>query len=146
MDNNLGLGVMLRLLGDDGSTARNFQAAVGKTITEVKMENDNLYLNFSDHSGIVLYDDGQSCCESRYMTTDDKLEDFVGATLVGGEIREAPDVVDDYAYHEVQFLLITTSKGVFTLETHNEHNGYYGGFAIVCKVTHTGEEMGSKGV
>ena len=32
--------------------------------------------------------------------------------------------------HEVQFLNIETSLGIITFETHNEHNGYYGGFYI----------------
>ena len=41
------------------------------------------------------------------------------------------DVEEEYETHEVQFLEIKTSKGIFTMSTHNEHNGYYGGFAIV---------------
>ena len=32
--------------------------------------------------------------------------------------------------HEVQFLEVKTSKGSFTMSSHNEHNGYYGGFSI----------------
>jgi hypothetical protein len=32
--------------------------------------------------------------------------------------------------HEVQFLVVTTSKGAITVATHVVHNGYYGGFSI----------------
>jgi len=35
--------------------------------------------------------------------------------------------------HEVQFVLITTSLGVFTMATHNIHNGYYSGFSVVVE-------------
>jgi hypothetical protein len=62
------------------------------------------------------------------MRTDDDLNYFVGAKLTGGEIKDAPDVPDKYGYHEVQFLEIQTDRGVFTISSHNEHNGYYGGF------------------
>ena len=53
------------------------------------------------------------------------------------ELRDAPNVEDDeYGnVHEVQFLVVTTSKGAFTIETHNEHNGYYGGFFIEAEVS-----------
>ena len=37
---------------------------------------------------------------------------------------------DEYEVHEVQFLKIRTSNGDITFETHNIHNGYYGGFYI----------------
>lgn len=63
------------------------------------------------------------------MTTDDALEDFVGADFLGAEVREGGETDDDeYGVHEVEFLVVKTSLGDFTVETHNEHNGYYGGF------------------
>jgi hypothetical protein len=39
----------------------------------------------------------------------------------------------DYDVHEVQFLIVDTDKGSFTCESHNVHNGYYGGFLVVCR-------------
>jgi len=133
---HLGIGVMLnRLMADDGGDV--FRTAIGKTITALSLDVDNnredmLRITFDDGSKIALYDNGQSCCETRYMRTDDDLTHHIGATLVGGEIRDAPDIVEDGGdeAHEVQFLLITTSRGVITLSNHNEHNGYYGGFAL----------------
>jgi hypothetical protein len=82
-----------------------------------------------------LFDAGQSCCEHRYMRTDDDLKSFIGAELVDAEISNAPDQVDEYGEtHEIQFLRVKTSKGLITISNHNEHNGYYGGFAIRAAV------------
>jgi hypothetical protein len=89
-----------------------------------------LVIDFIDSTGIVLFDDGRSCCENRYVHTDDDLAAFTGAVFLGCEIREASNVPDEYGDHEVQFLLVHTSLGVVTIETHNEHNGYYGGFYL----------------
>jgi hypothetical protein len=95
-------------------------------------EEEALHFTFEDGSKIRVFDDGQSCCEHRYMRTDDVLENFVGATLVEIELRNVPNEnsPDDYDEHEIQFLLVTTSKGVFTVANHNVHNGYYGGFVL----------------
>ncbi len=90
-------------------------------------------LNFGNSPQMIveLRDDGRSCCESRYMTTDDDLPYHVGAKLLDMEILSAPDIKNDADdVHEMQFLHVRTTKGVITLETHNEHNGYYGGFKI----------------
>lgn len=108
---------------------------VGKVIDIVTLESDDaLHFLFSDGSKMQLWDDGQSCCEHRYMTTDDDLMLFSGAKLVGIEVKDAPDVANydaDYDHcHEVQFLEVITNRGCFTMATHNEHNGYYGGFCV----------------
>jgi len=123
------------MLGTDGDreTAEVSQKAAGKKITKLELASDKLIFTFADGSMIKLWDDGQSCCEKRYMHTDDDLPYYIGSRLLDIEIRDAPDVPDEYDYHEVQFLLVTTSKGVFTMVTHNEHNGWYGGFSIRCQ-------------
>lgn len=125
----LGLGVMLSGYGD---SAAIFKAALGKTICEVRLDDeDSLRFEFEDGSRIRIFDDGQSCCESRYMRTDDDLSSFSGAKLLGGTVKDAPSETGEYGdEHEVQFLEIQTDRGVFTMASHNEHNGYYGGFAI----------------
>ena len=62
------------------------------------------------------------------MRTDDDLGYYIGSTLTGAEISDAPSVPNEYGEeHEIQFLRISTSRGVFTVSNHNEHNGYYGG-------------------
>jgi hypothetical protein len=64
------------------------------------------------------------------MQTDDEFKDFIGAKLLEIELKQAPDIEVEYDTHEVQFLELMTSKGALTMASHNEHNGYYGGFAI----------------
>lgn len=131
---NLGLGVMIKMLGGNSETVEAFQASIGKVISAVELtQQDELHLKFEDGTGLKLWDDGQSCCESRYMRTDDNLGEYIGATLVGGEVKDAPDIDTEYDTHEVQFLEIQTSKGPLTMASHNEHNGYYGGFYIQAR-------------
>ena len=132
---HLGIGVMLnRLLGDDGGAI--FRTAIGKTITTLSLDpgedstEDKLRMTFDDGSKIAIYDNGQSCCEHRYMSTDDDLTVHIDAILVSGELRDGPDKDGEDDTLECQFLLITTSRGVFTMANYNSHNGYYGGFAL----------------
>lgn len=108
---------------------------------------------------VVLVDRcGQSCCEHRYMHTDDDLESLVGETLVGirhggadsktshycgiedGEIGDGDDDDNepDYCYcdgvEEVEFVLIQTNRDSVTIGTYNSHNGYYGGLDLALVV------------
>jgi hypothetical protein len=113
-----------------------FLRSVGKMIVGLRLgDDDALHFMFDDGTGIKMFDDGQSCCESRYMLTDDKLEEHVGAKLIGAIIKTAGrvDTEEEYNVHEVQFLEIHTSNGYVTLSSHNEHNGYYGGISLVVK-------------
>jgi len=127
---NLGLGVMINMLGGNSDTVEAIQSMIDKELVELRLENDELFLSAVDGSKIKIWDDGQSCCESRYMQTDDNLPDYIGGIFLGAEIKEAPSVETEYGDHEIQFLEIKTSKGSVTFATHNEHNGYYGGFYI----------------
>ena len=115
--------------------------ALGKTISDLRFsENDSaLSITFADGSKLTLFDDGQSCCETRYMRTDDNLAEYIGGRLLGAEVKDVPELIgfwedeDEYGDHDIQFLEITTSKGSFVMSNHNEHNGYYGGFCIEAK-------------
>lgn len=142
------MGVMLGMLRGNLETVEAHNAAMGKVIASVAMEHegdryhsmgespgDTLVLRFDDGTGIRFYDDGQSCCEHRYMHTDDDLAHFVGAAFMGAELRDGPEVEGDYDVKECQFLLVNTSVGAFTMANYNEHNGYYGGFMIVVHPT-----------
>lgn len=132
---HLGLGVMISMLGGNAESVAAFTSAVGKTITSLTLgDDDALHFVFDDSSKMKLFDDGQSCCESRYMRTDDNLTEFIGAKLLGAEIKEAPSIEMEYDCHDVQFLEVKTDRGVFTMASHNEHNGYYGGFSILAAV------------
>lgn len=129
---NLGMGVMLNHLAGNEETVEAYKAALEKKITNAVLSDNELVLTFEDSSRLRFFDDGQSCCESRYMVTDDDLSDLVGHTFIGAELKEAPDA-EGGEVHEVQFLEIRTDANSVVLSNHNEHNGYYGGFAVVCR-------------
>lgn len=126
-----GLGVMLRQMAGNADSVAALTGAIGKTIASVDLKDDGLCLRFTDGSGIRFADEGQSCCEHRYMRTDDELSYYVGAELRGAELRDAPSSTDGTSdAHDVQFLAIQTDRGEFVMSSHNEHNGYYGGFSV----------------
>lgn len=122
------------LFGDNESTVKAVESSLGKTIASVvvdesRREDGALVFTFQDDTTLEVYDGGRSCCESRWMHTDDDLDAFVGATLVGIDVREGPTKEGEYGdMDESLFLVVRTSKGDFTVVTYNSHNGYYGGF------------------
>ena len=132
----IGLRVAINALDGNARSVTTWTAAIGKKIVDLRLppETDALYFTFADGSQMKVYDDGQSCCETRYMKTDDPLADFIGATLLGGELLEGPTTDGEWGEpHETQFLRIKTSVGDFTMVNHNEHNGYYGGFWVIAE-------------
>ena len=129
----LGFGVMINALGGNRETVEAVQAAMGKTITALSLTDDQLRFEFEDGSRLRMWDDGQSCCESRYMQTDDDLPYYIGAKFVDVEIRDGGSAESEYGdTHEIQFLVVTTDRGTFSMASHNEHNGFYGGFSITA--------------
>jgi hypothetical protein len=126
---------MIGMLGGTEETVKAYHASMGKTISGLTLEEEGRFITIDFHDGTNLRvaDEGQSCCESRYMRTDDDMQHFVGAKLTGLEIKEAPNEPDEYGDHEVQFLEVQTDRGVFTMASHNEHNGYYSGFYITLR-------------
>lgn len=146
MSSHLGLGAMIGQLFGDSESAPAFQSAIGKTIQSLVIDpaentgDGALCFTFTDGSRLQLLDRGRSCCESRYMQTDDDLAYHVGATLTGAEVKDGPTTEEYGEPHETQFLHVTTSKGAFTVTTHNEHNGYYGGFWLVARSGNEGED------
>lgn len=130
---NLGMGVMLGMLSGNKKSAEAFTEAMGKIITALEITEKELLFTLDNGSRIKLFDDGQSCCESRYMHTDDDLPAFVGATLLGAEVRDGPSIDGEYdEIKDSEFLIVNTSLGQFTVVNYNEHNGYNGGFLIRC--------------
>jgi len=131
---HVGVGVLIRRLGSNEESVAAFSAAIGKTIAKLWHDDSALHFVFSDGTRLKLADEGQSCCEDRYMTTDDDLDYFLGAKFVDAEVKDVREEEADYGYHDVQFLEVQTDRGVFTMANHNEHNGYYGGFSIEASV------------
>jgi hypothetical protein len=100
-------------------------------IINVNFDDDCIILSFDNGTKLTICDGGQCCCESRYMTTDDDVNSLVGGLLLHIDLKDGPDEEDTYGdVHEIQFLEISTDKAFVTIANHNEHNGYYGGFAI----------------
>lgn len=136
MSDHLGIGVMLHLLAGNRESVEAFQKAQGQKIAALHLDeggDEGLHFVFENGYKMKLFDDGQSCCESRYMRTDDDLEYYIGATLLDAETKDAPSITGEYGDHDVQFLVVTTDRGAFTMSSHNEHNGYYAGFVIIAK-------------
>lgn len=142
---------MIGRLGGNQQTVAAYHASMGKKIAKIEMREDvshegdwnsadDLTLTFDDGSQLHVWDGGRSCCEHRYITTDDVLDSFVGQVLQSIDLRDGPDHPEsEYGdCHEEQFVLLTMTDGSnITIVTHNEHNGYYGGFHIQLAVTPT---------
>lgn len=131
------------------ATAKTIKRCVGKTITAMELiegeegmldGHDHLVISFDDNTKLVIWDDKQACRENRYMRTDDALADYIGSQLVDVELRDAtgpiaPGIPTDpadlnHSVHDVQFLVVKTTKGEVVMSSHNDHNGYYEGFNI----------------
>ena len=124
----MGIGAMLYALS--GGSKKDPKDYYGKTIISAEIKDEQLRLRFSDGTGLRLWDDGQSCCEHRYMSTDDDVQTLVGGVLARIEAKAGPYQEDEYEVQEQIFVEVGTDKGFITLVNHNEHNGYYGGFGL----------------
>lgn len=131
----IGIGAMLHCL--DGGSEHAPAEYVGQRIVAAELAetgrdggDQKLVLTFEDGRKIAIWDAGQSCCESRYMTTDDNVSSLVGHTLQRIEAKEVPTAESDDDCHEQIFVEIGTDQGCITLVNHNEHNGWYGGFDL----------------
>lgn len=125
----MGIGAMLHALG--GGSERSAYEYVGQTVTAASMQDERLRLSLDSGKTIEIWDDGQSCCEHRYMTTDDDIQSLVGRKLVRIEAKDGPTEEDKWGDpHETCFVEVGVDDGFVTLVNHNEHNGYYGGFGL----------------
>lgn len=115
----------------DARSLEAYKASIGKKISKIALEGDKLVFKFHDRTGLLAFDDGQCCCESRYPTTEDDLSFYVGTTLLSIDVKNGPDEQGDHDVHETEFLEVTTSSGSFQIVNHNEHNGDYGGFHVI---------------
>lgn len=109
---------------------------IGKIIVNLEIIFDeDLVFTFGDGIKMILFDNGQMCCEARWMHTDDVLNYYTGAIFQGIEIKEGPEGVSESGEEkESEFLMVSTDKGQFTVVNYNEHNGSYGGFALQARL------------
>ena len=113
-----------------GGSEQSPEDYYGQTIIAAEMSDERLTLVLRSGKTIAIWDDGQSCCEYRHMTTDDDVKSLVGNTLTRIEAKEGPEIECKYDTHEQVFVEIGTNKGFITIVNHNEHNGFYGGFGL----------------
>ena len=105
----------------------------GKIRKSAEMNEEKVTIEFEDGIKIELTDEGQSCCEYRYISCDDDVNRIIGSELVKIEIKKTEEKEEDYEIHEMAFVDIQTNQCFITFCTHNEHNGYYGGFILSLK-------------
>lgn len=134
-----GIGAMLHYLGGGSEHAPTEyygqKVRSAELITDGALP-DRLRLGLSCGKSIDIWDDGQSCCERRYMTCDDDVKSLVGHALTRIEAKEGPAVDGEYGdLHEQVFVEVATDGGFITIANHNEHNGYYGGFGLTITET-----------
>ena len=132
----LGIGAMLGRLGGNEESVVATKAAIGETIKHIEIiSDDTLSIQLGNKTTLTFTDEGQSCCEHRYMSTDDDLKYYFGAELIGAEIREGGSKESEYGdVLDSEFLVVKTSIGDFTIVNYNDHNGYYGGFWVTAKL------------
>lgn len=140
------------------STNRAIEKAKGRTIAEITLvtyerdcaarglevsashedeEQDlvALFLRFTDGTALKVEDNGQGCCERRFLTCDDDLANAANAVFIGLQLNRVDDGPGERdAAHDVGFLEVLTSHGSFTVCTHNEHNGCYAGFSVWAEI------------
>lgn len=90
----------------------------------------------------VLISDEQHCCEQPgYVTSDDNLDNFIGADLrsvevVGEDYNIVSELLpdeDEYKATFTVFINFNTDRGVLQMAVYNQHNGYYGHDALFIK-------------
>lgn len=105
---------------------------IGKTIINAKTDGDSLVLEFPTGK-LTFFDDGQSCCEERYLSLDgDDPKDLIGHIFTGIVVKNFTDSDNtDYdGCHEIAFVEVKCDRCSITISSHNVHNGYYGGFFL----------------
>ena len=127
---HLGMGVMIWALG--GGSPKSADDYYGRTVTSADINDERLLMTFDDGVTIKIWDNGQSCCESRYITCDDDPKNLIGGKLIKIEVKNGGENEGDEwgNVHETAFVEVTTDAGHIVMTTHNEHNGYYGGFGL----------------
>jgi predicted phage gp36 major capsid-like protein len=114
--------------------AEIIERCIGKKIIEVKFSDDTIFLTFADMKTLWIWDGGQSCCERRFMRTDDNIQELVGLDFEGLELSTvARCSFESLDEREIQFLKVKAGWVEVVFSSHNEHNGYYGGFSICVK-------------
>lgn len=129
MSNPTGMDFMIHY--HDGGYTHEPKEYYGLKITSVEFTEKSLNIGFENGKTIKLWDYGQTCCENRYMTTDDDVKSLIGHRLTRIDPNNVKVKKSEWGdEHEATFIEIGTNQNFITIVTHNEHNGYYGGFCL----------------
>lgn len=124
-----GMGPILHVL--KGGSPKDPKDYYGKRINSISLVENKILIHFEGGVKIKIWDDAQTCCENRFITTSDDLKSLIGQKLIEIITKDAPDTTTEYGEtHECIFLEIQGHHSSITFCTHNEHNGYYGGFGL----------------
>jgi hypothetical protein len=91
-----------------------------------KITTDKQIITFSIYNN-------QCCCESYgYLSSDEFLDNFIGAELLSIKRVESVDgIINSYELNDLDcgdaiFINVETSEGLLQFAVYNAHNGYYG--------------------
>lgn len=99
-------------------------------IVSAELDENKLTLYFRDGDPVSVSDKRNAVSERRFITCDDDLRSFVGSRLLSISIKYGPTFAMSKGDSETAFVEVLTTSGAITLTTHNEHNGFYGGFDL----------------
>ena len=104
----------------------------GRRIIAAEINDECLIIVFEDGVKIKLWDDGQSCCEHRFITCDDDVSCLIGGRLLKIDVKKGgSEILSEYGHErEWCFVDVITTEGMITMTTHNKHNGSYSGFDL----------------
>lgn len=103
---------------------------IGKRVSVFKADDSRLIIAFDDNT-ILEVADQEYTDGVRFLVADNDVNEFSGSILLNIELRDVEiSQMDDENDQEIQFVIVTTEKGSFTLNYYNEHGGYYSGFSI----------------
>jgi len=119
-------------LAEDNFDSMQLSDVVRMWIDEDENDGDGmLKILFADDGLLKLWDSARTCCETRWIHTDDDLDYLSGSRIMNIEVAEGSMDEDENGYvEECEFLRIITNKGTATFSFYNNHNGYYGGISL----------------
>lgn len=120
----------------------NFSDLMGKTLTTIVNENDELIFTTNEGEIFKAYHD-QDCCESvRIEDIEGDLNDLIGTPILQAEEVTNSDEPKPNEYAESftwTFYKLATINGYVTIRWLGESNGYYSESVSFCKADQNGK-------
>ena len=104
-------------------------------------EYDGYRITTTEHTYLILIDNGQCCCESwGYFSSEDEFSNYIGKELASVELTDKAlnqKKFEESGYYDddggIQFVDFKMADGsVLQFAVYNAHNGYYGHPIIVA--------------